>query len=288
MMGYPTVQGLEYTRCPNFTNISLENFTICSEERLYVFTITNQTTDQRDQNIPKTKHTLIMTQTQLKLSATQKAKLKQNRAETQNKPKNKQQKDVKNSEQNIHKNVTRIKQNQSSNTPEFTINKTPPEKIDENYPTILNTTTKQKQEKSTDQNRTEKQTIISETQIIPETQTSNSSPHTPTNDDQQPELPKSNISPPEQHKMTNTQIQSPSPTLVSNRFRLLQDTPKPENINTPDLNTDINPPDINTPDTTSTSNETENEILTPTSPTPKTKRQIHLEARLFKTKKFTT
>ena len=64
---------------------------------------------------------------------------------------------------------------------------------------------------------------------------------------------------------------------VSNRFRLLQDTPNPENINTPDLNTEINSPDINTPDATSTTNETENEILTPTSPTPKTKRQISLE-----------
>ena len=88
--------------------------------------------------------------------------------------------------------------------------------------------------------------------------------------------------------MTNTQIQSPSPTLVSNRFRILQDTPNPENINTPDLNTDINNHDMNTPDTTSTTNETENEILTPTSPTPKTKRQIRMEARLFKAKKFTT
>ena len=72
--------------------------------------------------------------------------------------------------------------------------------------------------------------------------------------------------------MTNTQIQSPSPTLVSNRFRILQDTPNPENINTPDLKTDINTHDINTPDTTSTINETENEILTLTSPAPKTKR----------------
>ena len=88
--------------------------------------------------------------------------------------------------------------------------------------------------------------------------------------------------------MTNTQIQSPSPTLVSNRFRILQDTPNPENINTPDLKTDINTHDINTPDTTSTINETENEILTLTSPAPKTKRQIRLEARLFKAKKFTT
>ena len=85
--------------------------------------------------------------------------------------------------------------------------------------------------------------------------------------------------------MTNTQIQSPSPTLVSNRFRILQDTPNPENINTPDLKTDINTHDINTPDTTSTINETENEILTLTSPAPKTKRQIRLEARLFKAKK---
>ena len=75
---------------------------------------------------------------------------------------------------------------------------------------------------------------------------------------------------------------------VSNRFRLLQDTPNPENLNTPDLNTEINSPDINTPDTTSATNETENEILTPTSPTPKTKRQIRLEGRLFKAKKFIT
>ena len=76
----------------------------------------------------------------------------ENQAETQNKPKNKPQKDVKKSEQNIHKNVTRRKQNQNSNKPEFTMDKTPPEKNDENYPTILNTTTKQKQEKSTDRN----------------------------------------------------------------------------------------------------------------------------------------
>ena len=45
---------------------------------------------------------------------------------------------------------------------------------------------------------------------------------------------------------------------------------------------------MSTPDTTSTNTETENEILTPTSPTPKTKRQIRLEVRLFKAKKFTT
>ena len=79
MVGYPTVQGLEYTRCLNFTNIYLENFTTCSEERLYVFIITNQATtqDQRDQNIPQMKHTLIMTQTQLKLKLTQKAKMKE-------------------------------------------------------------------------------------------------------------------------------------------------------------------------------------------------------------------
>ena len=75
---------------------------------------------------------------------------------------------------------------------------------------------------------------------------------------------------------------------VSNRFRLFQDTPNPEKINTPDLNTEINSPNINTPDTTSTTNETENEILTPTSPTTKTKRQIRLEGRLFKAKKFIT
>ena len=155
--------------------------------------------------------------------------------------------------------------------------KHPLKKKDENYPTIQNTTTKQKQENTTDQNRTGEPTIISETHIIPETQTNNSSPHTPTNDAQQPELPKSNTPAPEQHKITNTQIQSSSPTLVSNRFRLPQDTPNPENINTPDLNTEINSPDINTPDTTTTTNETENEILTPTSPTPKTKRQISLE-----------
>ena len=166
--------------------------------------------------------------------------------------------------------------------------KHPLKKKDENYPTIQNTTTKQKQENTTDQNRTGEPTIISETHIIPETQTNNSSPHTPTNDAQQPELPKSNTPAPEQHKITNTQIQSSSPTLVSNRFRLPQDTPNPENINTPDFNTEINSPDINTPDTTSTTNETENEILTPTSPTPKTKRQIRLEARSFKAKKFTT
>ena len=45
---------------------------------------------------------------------------------------------------------------------------------------------------------------------------------------------------------------------------------------------------MNTPDTTSTTNETENEIMTSTSPTPKTKRQILLEARLCKAKTFTT
>lgn len=37
-----------------------------------------------------------------------------------------------------------------------------------------------------------------------------------------------------------------------------------------------------------TNNKTHNEILTPTSPTWKTKRQLRLEARLFKAKKFTT
>ena len=93
--------------------------------------------------------------------------------------------------------------------------KHPLKKKDENYPTIQNTTTKQKQENTTDQNRTGEPTIISETHIIPETQTNNSSPHTPTNDAQQPELPKSNTPAPEQHKITNTQIQSSSPTLVN-------------------------------------------------------------------------
>ena len=122
---------------------------------------------------------------------------------------------MKNYELNIHKNVTRRKQNQSSNTPEYTMDKTPPEKNDENYPTIQNTTTKQKQENTTDQNRTGEPTIISETHIIPETHTNNSPPHTPTNDAQQPELPKSNTPAPEQHKITNTQIQSSSPTLVN-------------------------------------------------------------------------
>ena len=50
----------------------------------------------------------------------------ENQAETQNKPKNKPQKDVKNSELNIHEKL------QSSNTPEYTMDKTPPEKKDEN------------------------------------------------------------------------------------------------------------------------------------------------------------
>ena len=45
---------------------------------------------------------------------------------------------------------------------------------------------------------------------------------------------------------------------------------------------------MNTSNTTTSTNETETEILTPTSPTPKTKRQIRLEARLYKAKKFTT
>ena len=46
----------------------------------------------------------------------------ENQAETQNKPKNKPQKDVKNSELNIHEKL------QSSNTPEYTMDKKPPEK----------------------------------------------------------------------------------------------------------------------------------------------------------------
>lgn len=93
-----------------------------------------------------------------------------------------------------------------------------------------------------------------EMQIIPETQTDSSFPHTPTNDAQQPDISKSNTPTPEKQEKTNTQIQISSPTLVSNRFLLLQDTPNPDNINTPD--------------TTSTNNEIDNEILTPTSPTP--------------------
>lgn len=143
------------------------------------------------------------------------------------------------------------------------MDKTPLEKKDENYPTILNTATKRKQENTTDQNQTEEPTIISKTQIIPETQTMNSSPHTPTNDAQQPELPKSNTPAPKRQEIINTQIQISSLALVSNRFRLL------------------------TPDTPPTNNETDHKILTPRSPTPKTKRQIRLEARLFKAKKFT-
>ena len=91
----------------------------------------------------------------------------------------------------------------------------------------------------------------------------NSSPHTPTNDAQQPELPKSNTPAPKRQEIINTQIQISSLALVSNRFRLL------------------------TPDTTPTNNETDHKILTPRSPTLKTKRQIRLEARLFKAKKFT-
>ena len=104
----------------------------------------------------------------------------QNQAETQNKPKNKPQKDLKKYEQNIHKNVTRRKREQHTNKPEFTMDKTPPENNEENYPTISNTNTKQKQNQPKDQNQTEEPTIIPETQIHPQTQKSNSSLHTQT------------------------------------------------------------------------------------------------------------
>ena len=92
----------------------------------------------------------------------------QNQAETQNKPKNKPQKDLKKYEQNIHKNVTRRKREQHTNKPEFTMNKTPPENNEENYPTISNRNTKQKQNQPKDQDQTEEATIIPETQIYPQ------------------------------------------------------------------------------------------------------------------------
>ena len=152
--------------------------------------------------------------------------------------------------------------------------KHPPEKNDENYPTIPNSNNIRKQENPTEQKQkseTKEPTIISETQIIPEAQTNNSPKHTSNNDTQQPGI--SNTPTSAQKKIINTQIIT-SPTLVNNRFRVLQETPDQE--------------DINTPDTTPTNNETDNEILTPTSPTPKSKRQKRPEARLYKAKKFTT
>ena len=218
-------------------------------------------------------------------SDTQSENETQNQAETQNKPNNKLQKNLNKDGQNIHKNVTRRKQQQHANKSEFTIDKTPPENNEENYPTILNINTKQQQDQSKDQNQIEEPTIIPETQIHPQTQKSNSSPHIKTNDVQQPQQ---NEAATAKQNMTNTQIQSPSPTLVNNRFQVLQETPNPEDINTPDLNTDKSNHDINTSNTTTSTNETETEISTPTSPTPKTKRQIRLEARLYKAKKFTT
>ena len=42
-------------------------------------------------------------------------------------------------------------------------------------------------------------------QIIPETQTDSSFPHTPTNDAQQPDISKSNTPAPEKQEKTNTQ-----------------------------------------------------------------------------------
>ena len=195
-------------------------------------------------------------------------------AETQDNPTNKSQRDANNTEENIHKNVTRRKQNQNPHKPEYTMDKTPPEKNDENYPTIPNSNNIRKQENATEQKQkseTKEPTIIPKTQIIPETQTNNSPTHTSNNDTQQPGI--SNTSTSAQEKIINMQIIT-SPTLVSNRFRILKETPDQE--------------DINTPDTTPTNNETDNEILTPTSPTPKSKRQIRLEARLYKAKKFTT
>ena len=248
----------------------------------------NNSRPKKPEFTPNETYTDYETDTTQTQSDTESGNDTENQAETQNKPQNKPQKEGKKPEQNIHQNVTCRKQYQKTNKSEFTMDKTPPENNKENYPTMPNTNSKQKQEQSKYRNRTEEPTIIPDTQIRPETQTDNSSPHTQTNDVQQPELPKSNASATEQHNITNTQIQSPSQTLVSNRFQILQNTPYPENIDTPDLNTDINNHDMSTPDTTSTNTETENEILTPTSPTPKTKRQIRLEVRLFKAKKFTT
>ena len=49
-------------------------------------------------------------------------------AETQDNPTNKSQRDANNTEENIHKNVTRRKQNQNPHKPEHTMDKTPPEK----------------------------------------------------------------------------------------------------------------------------------------------------------------
>ena len=131
------------------------------------------------------------------------------------------------------------------------MDKTPPEKNDENYPTIPNSNNIRKQENATEQKQkseTKEPTIIPKTQIIPETQTNNSPTHTSNNDTQQPGI--SNTSTSAQEKIINTQIIT-SPTLVSNRFRILKETPDQE--------------DINTPDTTPTNNETDNEILTSTS-----------------------
>ena len=120
----------------------------------------NNSRPKKPEFTPNETYTDYETDTTQTQSDTESGNDTENQAETQNKPQNKPQKEAKKPEQNIHQNVTRRKQYQKTNKPEFTMDKTPPENNKENYPTIPNTNSKQKQEQSKYRNRTEEPTII--------------------------------------------------------------------------------------------------------------------------------